>query len=81
MSRQFCERHERNRGHVLVDFICHPVAQSVLGFEKNDRANIDEDERVALQILAADLLACTTVQLTHSVEDGTLLEICHDHTH
>ena len=33
----------------------------VLGFEKNDRANIDEDERAALQTLAADLLARTTV--------------------
>jgi hypothetical protein len=53
----------------------------VLGFEKSDRANIDEDERAALQTLAADLLACTTVQLTLAVEDGTLLEICHDHTH
>lgn len=53
----------------------------VLGFEKNDRANIDEDERAALQTLAADLLARTPLQLTHAVEDGTLLEICHDHTH
>lgn len=53
----------------------------ILGFEKNDRANIDEDERAALQTLAADLLVHTPVQLDHAVEDGTLLEICHDKQH
>lgn len=51
----------------------------VFGFEKNDRANIDEDERAAFQALAADLLARTPAQLTLAVEDGALLEICHDH--
>mgnify|MGYP006212018943 FL=1 len=51
----------------------------VFGFEKNDRANIDDDEREALQTLAADLLARTPAQLTLAVEDGALLEICNDH--
>jgi len=51
----------------------------VFGFEKNDRANIDDDEREALQTLAADLLARTPAQLNLAVEDGALLEICHDH--
>lgn len=51
----------------------------VFGFEKNDRANIDNDEREALQTLAADLLARTPAQLTLAVEDGALLEICNDH--
>ena len=51
----------------------------VFGFEKNDRANIDETERAAFQTLAADLLARTSAQLNLAVEDGTLLEICHDH--
>ncbi|MDP3887175.1 type II toxin-antitoxin system RelE/ParE family toxin [Hydrogenophaga sp.] len=52
----------------------------VFGFEKNDRANIDDDEREALQTLAADLLARTPAQLILAVEDGALLEICHDHS-
>lgn len=51
----------------------------VFGFEKNDRTNIDEDERAAFQTLAADLLARTSEQLTLAVEDGALLEICHGH--
>ncbi|MEY4980052.1 MAG: hypothetical protein RLZZ352_2322 [Pseudomonadota bacterium] len=51
----------------------------VFGFEKNDRANIDEDEKVAFQSLAADLLARTPEQLKWAVADGALLEICHEH--
>lgn len=51
----------------------------VFGFEKNDRANIDEDEKVAFQSLAADLLARTPEQLKWAVADGALLEICHEY--
>jgi hypothetical protein len=51
----------------------------VLGFEKNERANIGNEELEALQDLAADLLARTTSQLEESIADGALQEICHDH--
>ncbi|MCL6619774.1 MAG: type II toxin-antitoxin system RelE/ParE family toxin [Thermomonas hydrothermalis] len=50
----------------------------VYGFEKSERANIDDEELDALQDLAADLLSRSTRQLDESVADGTLQEICHD---
>jgi len=48
------------------------------GFEKNDRANIADDELEALQDIATPLLARTGRQLDTAVEDGSLQEICHD---
>ena len=51
----------------------------VYGFEKNDRANISDDELEALKDLAEQLLARTGKQLAEALNDGTLSEICHDH--
>ena len=51
----------------------------VYGFEKNDRANIADDELEALKELAELLLARTGKQLADALNDGTLSEICHDH--
>lgn len=51
----------------------------VYGFEKNDRANIADDELEALKELAEQLLARTGKQLAQALNDGTLREICHDH--
>ena len=48
----------------------------VFGFEKNDRANIADDELEALQDLALELLARSSNQLNEAVQDGTLMEIC-----
>ena len=50
----------------------------VFGFEKNERANIQDDELEALQEIAAELLARTSRQLDAAVEDGTLYEVDHD---
>ena len=50
----------------------------VFGFEKNERANIQDDELAALQEIAAELLARTSRQLDAAVEDGTLYEVGHD---
>lgn len=51
----------------------------VYGFEKNNRANIADDELEALKELAKLLLARTGKQLAEALNDGTLSEICHDH--
>lgn len=51
----------------------------IYGFEKNDRANIAEDELEALQDIAEQLLARSGMHLDATVQDGTLEEICHDH--
>ena len=51
----------------------------VYGFEKNDRANITDDELEALQDIACELLARTAGQLDEAIKDGSLQEICHDH--
>lgn len=51
----------------------------VFGFEKNDRANIGDDELEALKDIAHDLLARKSTQLDVAVRDGALEEICHDH--
>lgn len=50
----------------------------VFGFEKNERANISDEELEALQDVAADLLARTARQLSDAIEDDSLQEICHD---
>ena len=48
----------------------------VYGFEKNDRANISDDELEALKDLAEQLLARTGNQLAEALNDGSLMEIC-----
>lgn len=50
----------------------------VFGFEKNERANIDDAELDALQEIAGDLLKLTGAELDHAVTEETLLEICDD---
>ncbi len=50
----------------------------VFGFEKNERANIADDELEALQEVAAQLLARTGRQLDEAIQDGSLQEICDD---
>lgn len=50
----------------------------VFGFEKNERANISDEELEGLQDIAADLLARTARQLDEAIEDLTLQEICND---
>ncbi len=47
----------------------------VFGFEKNDRANISDEELEGLQAIAADLLTRTAKQLDEAVAAGTLHEI------
>ena len=49
------------------------------GFEKNDRANISDDELEALKDLAKQLVARTGNQLAEALNDGSLMEICNDH--
>lgn len=51
----------------------------VFGFEKNERANIADDELEALQDLASQLLARTRPELDTAVKDSSLQEICHEH--
>jgi hypothetical protein len=50
----------------------------VYGFEKNDRANISDDELAALQDIASQLLAMSGQQLDEAVQDSSLQEICND---
>ena len=50
----------------------------VFGFEKNDRANIADDELEALQGIAAQLLVLTDLQLDAAVEDSSPKEFCND---
>lgn len=50
----------------------------IFGFEKNERANIADDELDAVQDIAAQLLARNGPQLDAAVKDGSLQEICDD---
>jgi hypothetical protein len=50
----------------------------IFGFEKNERANVADDELDALQDIAAQLLARDGRQLDEAVKDGSLQEICDD---
>ena len=50
----------------------------VFGFEKNERANIEDAELAALQSTAADLLTLGGRELDTAVASGVLQEICHE---
>ena len=50
----------------------------MFGFEKNDRANITDRERAALQKMAADLFGYSEADLDALVTGKNLLEICND---
>jgi hypothetical protein len=47
----------------------------VFGFEKNERANISDNELEALKLLADDLLALTETQISEAISKGSLLEV------
>jgi hypothetical protein len=47
----------------------------IVGFEKNERANISDKELDALKMVAKDLLILTREQLQLAVADGTLQEL------
>ena len=51
----------------------------VFGFEKNERANISDEELEALQGIAKALLERIATELDEAVTDGALQEICHAH--
>ncbi len=48
----------------------------VFGFEKNEQANVSDEELEGMQAIAADLLARTGPQLDEAVAVGVLQEIC-----
>jgi hypothetical protein len=50
----------------------------VLGFEKNERANVSPRELDALKTLAADLLKLSSAELDTLVDREALQEICHE---
>lgn len=50
----------------------------VHGFEKNERANISDEELEGLREIAGQLLNMTSAQLDEAVRDGSLREFCHE---
>ena len=50
----------------------------VFGFEKNERANINDKELEALQATASDLLKLSSDELDDAVAQEILQEICND---
>lgn len=50
----------------------------VFGFEKNERANIDDSELRAIRETAKTLLAFTEPEIATGLLSGELQEICHD---
>ncbi len=50
----------------------------IYGFEKNERANVSQNELEALKLLANDLLAVTDSQISEAVKKGFILEVAHE---
>jgi len=50
----------------------------VFGFEKNERANISDNELAALKKLSKDLLGLTAVQIAAAIDEGSLVEVKHE---
>lgn len=50
----------------------------LFGFNKNERANIDNDELKALQEMAKELLGFDDQQLEAALAAGEMVEVCND---
>lgn len=50
----------------------------VFGFEKNERANVSENELEALKLLADDLLALSDTQISEAVSSASLVEVVYE---
>ncbi len=50
----------------------------LFGFEKNERANIDQAELQALQEIAKDLLRLDDIAIASALATRSIVEICHD---
>jgi hypothetical protein len=50
----------------------------VYGFEKNERANISDNELEVLKLLADDLLALTVTQISEAASNGSLVEVTYE---
>ena len=72
-------RGKRGGARTLIATNLHRRWFFVFGFEKNERANIDADEREALKELAQQLLLRSDEELEIALADGALKEICHEH--
>lgn len=51
------------------------------GFSKNDRANITQEEKKALQFAGKVLLDLSPEALLKAIETGVLLEVCREQDH
>ena len=69
---------KRGSARTIVAHRMQPYWFFVYGFEKNDRANITDREKVALQKLAAGLFAYSDADLNALVTGKNLWEICLD---
>jgi len=62
----------------LILFRIGALAFFVHGFAKNEQANIDDDELLALRKLAAIMLAYDDAALCRALENKTLIEVISD---
>ncbi len=71
-------RGKRGGGRVIVGTNLGDRWFFLYGFEKNERASIDDRELAALQKLAGALLKLDARQLALEQDSGNLMEICHE---
>jgi hypothetical protein len=50
----------------------------LVGFEKNERENIEPEDLRSIQIFAQELLKLNWVEIERRLELGSLLELCHE---
>jgi hypothetical protein len=63
---------------VIVAFRAAKRSVFLLGFAKNERANIDDDELATLKDLAAAWLAADDKAIDRAIAAGVLVEVCDD---
>jgi hypothetical protein len=68
-------RGKRGGVRTLVVFRQDEKAFFIFGFEKNERANISNDELRALKLLAKELLKYSATSLMKALQTGELIEI------
>ncbi len=63
---------------MIVGYRTKTRAIFLYGFAKNERANIDEDERASFRAMASSLLLATDKQIDLAVADGAIVEVIYD---
>jgi hypothetical protein len=60
---------------VIILYKAHVLAIFIYGFAKKDKDNVEQNELVALKLLASEMLSYNDREIAKALESGTLIEV------